>query len=114
MDHALRPEIAVDFKENVLRVAFQKDAAFPHDLGPALDYRDHDLIDNERFRFDVQTLDHLHQQRWMSAMLEVPGVKGKVGYQESVGLVRSRSCFPDQKPPRVAAIGVGEAKRVWE
>src|SRR5437870_4864054 len=99
MDHTTGVKIPIDLKKDVLRVALQKDAAFPHDLGPAFDDRNHDLIDNERFRWSVQMLDYLHQERWMAAMLEVSGIEGKVGDQESVGLVGSRSCFAHQKPP---------------
>src|SRR5438128_11500715 len=98
MNHTTRVKIPIDLQKNVLRVAFKQNAAFPHDLGPALDYRDHDLIDNERFRLDVQTLDHLHKQRWMSAMFEISGIEGEVGNHESIALVRPRNPFPDQKP----------------
>src|SRR5207247_2084079 len=64
------------------------------------------------FRLDTQTLDHLHQERWMSTVFEISGVEGEVGNHESTLLIRPRNSLPDQKPPGVAAIGVGEAKRV--
>src|SRR5947207_1217725 len=112
MNHPTRVKFPIDLQKNVLRMAFQKNAAFPHDLGPAFDYRDHDLIDNEGYGFDVQALDHLHQQRRMSSMFEISGVEGEVGNHESVLLVRPRNRLSDQKPPGIAAIGVSEAKRV--
>src|SRR5437867_1919411 len=54
------------------------------------------------------------EQRWMPAMFEISSVEGEIGNHESVALVGPRDCLSDQKPPRVAAVAIGEAKSVRE
>src|SRR5437660_1089892 len=112
MNYSPRLKVSIDFKEDVLCVRFQENSPFPDHFGPALDHRNHDLVNNERFRLDAHALDHLHEQRWMSAMLEISSVKGEVGNHESVGLVRPRYCFPHQKSPRVLTIAIGESESI--
>src|SRR5262249_9408060 len=40
-------EVRIDLKKKVLRMRLEKDASFTDDLRPAIENRDHDLVDHE-------------------------------------------------------------------
>src|SRR5438093_1322038 len=54
VNDATGPEILINLEENILRMGLQKDPSFTEDPGPALENRNHDLVDHERLRFGAQ------------------------------------------------------------
>ena len=95
------PEVPIDLQESILPMGLQQDAPFADDLDPALDHRDQDLVDNERFGVGAQPLDHLDQQRRIAGMLEIASVERDARNEKPPRLARTRNCLPHQKPPCV-------------
>jgi len=114
MNDPMRPEVIIDLKENVLSVGFHEDSALPHDSGPALNNRYHDLVYDEGLRLHLQAFDDLHEQRGGIRILKIACIEREIRDQEPLLLVRTRNPFPDEKPPGVASIAVGKAEGVRE